>query len=111
MAGGTVHQPEEHLMTPDPKMFSLLMAAIGGRATLIGYIKGRWQVGTPDGGSPPEELSGILDAHHERLRALLDAPVLLNVDWNSGDTEATISIIPADGNGGNERFKTFTLPF
>jgi hypothetical protein len=95
----------------DPKMFNLLMAAIGGRATIIGYVDDCWRCGTPHGGAAPEELRAFLSKHHDRLRALLDKPVLLNFDWRDGDAEVMVSIIPAGANSGNERFKTFRLPF
>jgi hypothetical protein len=63
---------------------------------------------------PPPEVPLFLAKHHDRLRALMDKPVLLNVFWNYGDRDATVSIIPADDPAKtdlNEPFKTFRLPF
>jgi hypothetical protein len=59
---------------------------------------------------PPTEFSDLLHAHGDRLRALLDKPVVLFVHWEDGDKEATVTIMPADGRP-DDPFKTFMLPF
>jgi hypothetical protein len=59
---------------------------------------------------PPPELLSFLAEHHDRLRALMDKPVLLNVFWDDGDEDATVSILTDEGDPGTP-FKTFRLPF
>jgi hypothetical protein len=56
--------------------------------------------------------AALVEAHYERLAALLDKPVMISIHWEDGAAEATARIIPADGNDhGNEPFQSFTLPF
>ena|SRR5262249_18703524 len=59
---------------------------------------------------PPSEFIDLLHAHENRLRALMDKPVVLSVHWEDGDKEATVTIMPADG-GLDDPFKKFMLPF
>jgi hypothetical protein len=40
----------------------------------------------------------------------MDQPVLLNVFWDDGDQDATVSILTAEGDPSTP-FKTFRLPF
>ena len=47
------------------------------------------------GRPPSNRFIKLIQEHHERLRALLDKPVILNVTWSSADDEATVRIIPA----------------
>lgn len=53
--------------------------------------------------------------HGDRLRALLDKPVVLSVHWNNGDAEATVTVMPADGverpDDGDKPFETLRLQF
>ena len=51
---------------------------------------------------PPSEFIDLLHAHEDRLRALMDKPVVLSVHWEDGDKEAT---------GAQDPFKKFMLPF
>ena len=59
---------------------------------------------------PPSEFIDLLHAHEDRLRALMDKPVVLSVHWEDGDKEATVTIMPVDG-GPHDPFKKFMLPF
>jgi hypothetical protein len=59
---------------------------------------------------PPSEFVDLLHAHEDRLRALMDKPVVLLVHWEDGDKEATVTIMPIDG-GPDDPFKKFMLPF
>jgi len=60
---------------------------------------------------PPPEFVALTELHTERLRALLDKPVLLTVDWNDGDDVATVTVIPTESEDPNAPFERFTLPF
>jgi hypothetical protein len=70
-------------------------------------------------GPPPdnmEQATALIQYHDERLRALIDKPVLLCVSWENGDHEAVVTIMPADGKPpendetGDKPFEKFTLP-
>jgi hypothetical protein len=37
---------------------------------------------------PPPEFADLVRVHEDRLRALLDRPVILVVHWSSGDAKA-----------------------
>ena len=58
---------------------------------------------------PPTEFSDLLHAHGDRLRALMDKPVVLSVHWEDGDKEATVTIMPVEVS--DAAFKKFMLPF
>ena len=58
---------------------------------------------------PPSEFIDLLHAHEDRLRALMDKPVVLSVHWEDGDKEATVTIMPVEVS--DDAFKTFMLPF
>jgi hypothetical protein len=59
---------------------------------------------------PPSEFIDLLHAHEDRLRALMDKPVVLCVHWEDGDKEASVTIMPVDGRP-DDLFKKFMLPF
>jgi hypothetical protein len=60
---------------------------------------------------PPEEFEGLVRVHYGRLRALLDKPVILAVQWDEGDPSAVVQIMPADGKPSGKPFEEFTLLF
>lgn len=65
---------------------------------------------------PSSEAIELIQHHGDRLRALLDKPVILNVFWEDGDTEATVAIIPCLPENAPEEeytkpFKTFRIAF
>src|SRR5262245_54132099 len=92
----------------------LLMEAIGGRVILAGINADGFQVVFP---RKPEQMPeggiDLIQKHSDRLRAILDMPVLVSMHWEDGDEVATCSIIPANGKADDpdEPFKTFTLKF
>ena len=64
----------------------------------------------------PDDGIALINEHTERLRALLDKPVILSVTWEDGDPEALVRIIPAENRECSEEeakkpFEKFTLPF
>jgi hypothetical protein len=56
------------------------------------------------------EFYDLLATHGDRLRALLDKPVILTVHWDDGDEEAVVTVIDPSP-GGNELFQKVRLPF
>jgi hypothetical protein len=64
---------------------------------------------------PSRPLIALVQAHEDRLRALLDKPVVLGVNWDDGDSEAVVTVIPADerllDEDGDKPFVKLTLPF
>ena len=61
---------------------------------------------------PPAEFVALTHAHSDRLRALLDKPVMLAVHWGNGDQSAIVQVVPVDlKSGPNEKFVEFKLPF
>jgi hypothetical protein len=60
---------------------------------------------------PPEEFVALARAHGDRLRVLLDRPVILAVHWNEGDSDALVQIIPVKTDDSKRRFEEFTLAF
>ena len=53
---------------------------------------------TVEGNEPtaPPELVGLIALHVDRLRALIDKPVVVCLHWNDGDGEANVVVVPAD---------------
>ena len=43
---------------------------------------------------PPDEAIELIQHHGDRLRALLDKPVILQVTWEDGDDMAVVRIMP-----------------
>jgi hypothetical protein len=62
---------------------------------------------------PPNEFAALVHAHSDRLRALLDRPVILAVHWDAGDACAVVQIMPADSKASHtsKPFAEFELPF
>jgi hypothetical protein len=63
---------------------------------------------------PPPEFEALVHLHSDRLRALLDRPVILAVHWDEGDAAAIVQGMPADGDPNRDphkRFEELTLPF
>jgi hypothetical protein len=64
---------------------------------------------------PPEEFARLVRTHSDRLRALLDRPVILAVHWDEGDRDAVVQIMPAGEPGTNPDprtpFEEFALAF
>lgn len=65
---------------------------------------------------PQPEFIELVEVHDEFLTALLlDKPILLQVQWEDGDAEAVVSVIPADRKMTdaefNRSFETFKLAF
>lgn len=61
---------------------------------------------------PPDDLIAWVQLHDERLRALLDRPVVLHVGWTDGDDAATVTVSAEEGAADPTRlFEKFTLAF
>jgi hypothetical protein len=63
---------------------------------------------------PPPEFAALASVHADRLRALLDRPVVLAVHWVEGFPEAFVQVMSAGKPGTydpNKPFETFTLAF
>ena len=60
---------------------------------------------------PNEEQTAFIQANHDRLRALLDKPVILTVHWDDGDADALVTIMPDDmGADPHKPFDKLRLP-
>jgi hypothetical protein len=57
----------------------------------------------------PEGAVELVQEHQERLRALLDKPVILTLHWEDGAKTATCTVIPACEP--NDRDKPYDEPF
>ena len=58
---------------------------------------------------PPQRGIELIHAHEDRLRALLDKPIMVSLHWEDGDEEATATVMldmPSDA-----PFVKFKLPF
>jgi hypothetical protein len=60
---------------------------------------------------PPPEFEALVNLHSDRLRALLDKPVILAVHWDEGDAAAIVQIMPTDRRDPAKPFEELTLPF
>jgi hypothetical protein len=61
---------------------------------------------------PPDEFVELVHTHEERLRALLDRPVILAAHWEDGDSEAVVQVMPANHDADPQKaFEEFALPF
>ena len=61
---------------------------------------------------PPSEFAALVHVHSDRLRALLDRPIILAVHWDDGDACAVVQIMPADNKASTSKpFAEFELPF
>jgi hypothetical protein len=60
-----------------------------------------------------EMIPEFISLHRDRLRALLDKPVILHVTWNDGYDRARVSVMPADHVPKEQRIpvQSFTVPF
>jgi hypothetical protein len=86
---------------------------------LIGVNEDGWMLlrDPNDDTRPPPETAFLLAEHEDRLRALLDKPVILAIHWEDGDNEALVTVIPAEDPEAmatrdlDEKFERFTLRF
>src|SRR5262249_59173777 len=70
-----------------------------------------WPVIDPPGDSVPQELRAVLEAHAAELLPVMDKPgTTLGAQWEDGDSEVMIYIIPARANSSSE-FDALRLPF
>ena len=60
---------------------------------------------------PPDEAIELIQHHSDRLRALLDKPVILQVTWEDGDDMAVVRIMPVSCKHPDEPFETIELRF
>ena len=52
----------------------------------------------------------LIRYHQDRLRALLDEPVVLTIHWENGDRKALVTIVPVGGKiDPNGKFETVSL--
>jgi hypothetical protein len=77
--------------------------------TQAGYVA--CQVLDPPGGSVPQELRAVLEAHAAELLLVMDKPgTTLAAQWQDGDSEVMIYIIPARANS-SSALDALRLPF
>ena len=77
--------------------------------TQAGYVT--CQVLDPPGGSVPQELRAVLEAHAAELLLVMDKPgTTLAAVWQDGDSEVMIYIIPARADSSSE-LDPLRLPF